>query len=387
MSRRFRSDDTSIWSEKYGPGTAGAATISGTYGVSSQGSYAVGPCSGSSGAYTLTTPSGWGSNVYYVFIHQTQGTGAGNYELNVILSISGTTSTLLYPLQNTYGTGAQVTLMVPYSGITISGTLAAPAWNGSAGGIIALLCSDTTNISGSVTATGKGFRGGNSQPYQGFQGESAIGLGGGDRDYDYVRNGAGGGGGSGNNHETDEKPHGNAGGGGNGSVGQIGYDAYAALGGRYTPEGGTTDGNAGLTDMVFGGGGGGSANIGTYWGTTDGMAGETGGGIIFIISKTINVTGYIYCNGDGQATRIDSRMGYGGGGAGGSILIKSQTASWTNGHLTATGGVTAGTNGDGGVGRIHIDYLLPPSGTTSPTIDSRQDFSLRTRTSTGGIIV
>lgn len=364
MSRMFRSDDTSLWVKKFGDGTVGPATLSGTYGSSNQGAYAIGVCTGTSGETSLTTPNGW-SGAYHVWIHQTQGTGVGNNEFNYISSISGTTSTLLYPLQNTYATGAQVSLLVPYNNITISGSLTPAAWNGTVGGIICLLDLGTTTISGSLTASGKGFRGGPATVGKpGRQGEGSPAAGGTQTN---DANGNGGGGGGANTGTS----NGGGGGGANGANGGAGSTVSGAVG--------VADGNAGLTDIVMGGGGG-SGGSGTSVG-----AGGIGGGIIVIASRVLSNSGSILSSGTNGAGSAEAG---GGGGAGGSILIKTQTA--TLGTITASGGSGGdGTLQDGGagsVGRVHIDYLVSYSGSSTPTLDPRQDFFYRLSQSQSVII-
>jgi len=89
-----------------------------------------------------------------------------------------------------------------------------------------------------------------------------------------------------------------------------------------------------------------------------------------IVSGTINLDGG------------DSGNAYwnGGGGAGGSCLLKCITATLGSGLITAPGGlaVSLGTNrgGVGSVGRIHIDYSKSFTGTTNPTIDSTLDTTI-----------
>jgi hypothetical protein len=392
MSRQFRSDDSSVWADKYGNGQAGATSISGTYGAGT-GGY-VGACSGTSGTTSLTTPNGWG--VAYggwpCLIWQTQSTSnAGVYEFNFITTIVGTTSTLRYTLQNTYSTGAQCILAVPYTNLTISGTLTAPAWDtsSSTGGGIFLLCNGTFTNNSTITAAEKGFIGGRSDHYRGEAGESYYqtrigGYQGGSPWSEGSANYNGGGGGPGNNSDNAFKPNGGGGGGGHatgGGTGNLPGDQ------TYPGYGGGTCGVAGLTTLFMGGGGGGAAtpNYNGYWvPDADYMAGERGGGLVVIMARTFVNNGTISVNGESSTTRVDAgRMGYGGAGAAGSILIKSIIP--TLGTLTANGG---GTGAAGGNGRIHVDYLTSYSITSgSPTPDYRQDFGLRVGTNRGAIII
>jgi len=116
MPRQFRSDDTSIWEEGFGNGSDGAFTIS----TNTTQNPTDAACTGTSGSTTLTaTNAGFGAG-QNILIHQTKGTGMGNYELNVIASYTAGTITLKYPLQNTYVTGAQTIVMGNFTDATIN---------------------------------------------------------------------------------------------------------------------------------------------------------------------------------------------------------------------------------------------------------------------------
>jgi hypothetical protein len=392
VSRQFRSDDTSKWYEGFGLGLAGPATLSGTYGGGVGGYFL--PFTGTSGNYTGAYAGGFSISYggWPCLLHQTQGTGAGNWELNKLTNGAGTTLTFKYPLQNSYTTGAQIILMIPYNGITISGTLTTPAWNGSTGGIIALLDKGTTTITGTVTASGLGFRGGygatgyagTGKCQTGFSGEgatvgiNAYGGGGGSDAGGYVspasgNTGAGGGGGL-----ASRGTDGNTGGGGGGhaTAGSVGVHQTAENPSYNGGEAGAAIGNVGLISLNFGQGGGGGG-IHDYRANNLG-AGGAGGGIIFLLSKNFINSGAITTA--GTTGGVDTGR-CGGGGAGGAVLIKAQTA--TLGTITAaagTGAVGDGnriTNGGAGsVGRIHLDYKNSYSGSTNPTIDVRQDATL-----------
>jgi hypothetical protein len=385
MSRQFRSDDTVPWLYGYGNGSNGSLTISTntTFSTSNAG------CSGTSGTTSLTldAASTFADN-NLVFIHQTRGTGVGNWELNKIASGGGTTSIMLdHDLQNTYtnsgASQAQILELKQYSNVTVNTGInwTAPNWDQNKGGCVVFLCKGTTTITGNIilsgssgtselsggdatgTVSGRGFRNGlgdgtdpvsSNTTSEGTIGDrittqtSANGNGG----------GSGGGGGSGA-------------GGGNGTAGGNGVGATT------NGTGGSTAGNAALTSMVFGGGGGGG-----HWPGRHGSGG-TGAGLSLIITKDISITGTINANG-GSGGSATSGIGdsAGGGGAGGSVIIKAQTATLGTNKITATagaGGTSSGSRpgGAGGVGRIHLDYLNTPSGTTNPTYDGRQDLSLK----------
>ena len=83
-------------------------------------------CSGTSGSTSLTLASaGSFSNQDLVIIHQTRGTGVGNWELNQVASGAGTTTlTLTNDLTNTYtnsgNSKAQILTMPQYSSVMVN---------------------------------------------------------------------------------------------------------------------------------------------------------------------------------------------------------------------------------------------------------------------------
>ncbi|MBI5032504.1 MAG: peptidoglycan DD-metalloendopeptidase family protein [Chloroflexi bacterium] len=313
-----------------------------------------------------------------VLIHQTQGTNAGNYEFGKIASIGSGTLTLQANLSNTYTQGgnshAQVVWVPQYTDVTVQsgGTLTAPAWDGSTGGILIFRALNTTTVSGLISLTGKGFRGGmglqvagNSESYSGESPTSTSAR-------QFTANGTGGGGGrNGGSNGGD----GQGGGGGYATSGQNGTPLYSS-----TPPdgfGGGTTGDAGLTTFVFGGGGGagGGGNL------TVGQNGGQGGGAIILMSQNIVVSGGIRVDGAAGGNGINFG-GYwsmaGGGGAGGAIILKGQTLSLGSNLVTATSGSGGsgggnGGGGAGGVGRIRIEYQNITAGwSTNPSASAQQ---------------
>lgn len=373
--RIFRSDDTSLWADRYGSGSDGAGSLN-TATDATANTTLTGTATGTAG----TAGSGTGfANGKLVLIHQTQGTGAGTWELNKISSVGGGTNwTMAYPFMNTYGTGAQVYLLKQYTTATVntSQTITGQPWGGSTGGIYVLLANisitvtGTINVQGARTAAGNGavpsgggFRGGSSTQSTnsvGNNGESP----GGTSSPSSSANGMGGGGGGGNANFNV------GGGGGYGTAGGAGSGS-GAINGAAGGTGGTVD----LISMHLGGAGGGATGIA---GVGNPFSGANGGGIVILIAPTITVTGSITTNG-GAGT--DQRIN-GGGGAGGSVLLKGQTLVLGSSLITATGGVmtvTPGgseTPGSGGAGIIHADWGTSISGTTSPTVNTRQDLVL-----------
>lgn len=359
--RQFRTDDTSLWNERFGDGSDGALTIS----ADTTDAPIDSACSGTSGATSLTATNASFAANQIILIHQTRGTGAGNWELNKIQSYTAGTITTSYSLINTYGTGAQVLVLKQYSDVTVNSgkTLTAKAWNETVGGIVGLLCNGTITISGTVSASEKGYVYPTAVSNQsaGKYGEGTAGQAG------IVSTSANGNGGGGGGYSSGVFAAG-AGGGGNASAGTNGTGGSGVSGGT----GGNSAGSANLTTMVFGGGGGGGAAGNNSTGGTNGR----GSGLIFFAAKIINVTGSVVANGATGGNASGDNAGGGGGGAGGSIIFKFQTGSLGSNLVTASGGsggskvgLQGGNGGAASTGRIHVDYSVSLSGTTTPTLD------------------
>lgn len=367
---QFRSDDSEAWAEKYGTGADGNKTISADTTDNAPNSTLTGTVGGTSA--TIGSFTGFADGDL-VLIHQSRGTGAGQWELNKIASHSGTALTMRSNLKNTYASGAQIIKLLQYDVVTVDSTKnwAPPGWDGSKGGIIPVLAKTSITVNGtihakgndsitsnSINAAGGGFRGGGGATNtQATQGEGESGVGGGSQ----AANGLGGGGGKQ--------------GSGNGSGGSANH-TVANL----------------VTKFLFGGGGGGhNANTGQ----PAARNGANGGGIILLISPAITITGALSVRG-GKGLVSTSGQGPAGSGGGGCILIKGDNVVLGSSLVLATGqnadtqtlfgdpggaggGSTAGGVGSanlGGSGRIHVDYGSSLSGTTSPTLDSTQDSTL-----------
>lgn len=401
MSRQFRSDDTNEWKEGFGNGSDGSLTYTGGNFGGAVG-YGLAIFTGTSGnTYGTFTDGAYfnGSNGGRVgdiiMIHQCRGTGAGKWELNKIASRSGSTLNLEYPLQNTYSAGAQAVSSGSYKDLTFTGTTTVANWNHQIGGIIFLVANRAITVTGTLTADGGigprgtyntegwyagsttgGFNGGTGRIYinhgstnvAGYRGESAVS----DETITMAAS-AGSGGGGGNVHYEYNWYWSGGGGGGNGTVGTAGDHVGNPGGGAA----GGTDGNVALTDMVFGGAGGGGACAAgnSYVGT-----GSSGAGIIFLMAPTITFTGDVSLDG-GDANPTVASITNGGAGAGGSLLIKGETVVLGTNKATAAGGAgqtpqTGGTHA-GGVGRIHVDYSKSLTGTTTPTLNSTLDTTIK----------
>src|SRR5581483_5905643 len=219
----------------------------------------------------------------------------------------------------------------------------------------------TPENSGSVgPTTGGGFFGGigtntpNAWSGEGYSGPSTIAT----------ANRGDNGGGGGSNGDSGA-------GGGNGTAGANSAGANEI--------GGIVSGNAALTQMVFGGGGGGGQ-------ASNGVgAGGSGGAIGILIAPVITFNQSANLNGGNGGSPGGGRGG--GGGAGGSLLLKGKQISVGSNIITANGGSGGtgpeGNGGSGGVGRIHADYSLTFSGSSTPSIDTRQDLIFN---DTGGAI-
>lgn len=268
-------------------------------------------CSGTQGTNTLTATNASFAAGQEILIHQTRGTNAGTWQRTKISTyVAGTITTrdsLSIDYSSTGNNKAQVRVIPQYTDVTIQSgkTYTAKAWDGTVGGILCFLASGTVTIAGTITADGKGFRGGTGSDNRNksYNGEGTSGP----SIQSTATNGSGGGGASGGDA--------GGGGGGNGAAGSAG-----ASGGG----GGSTSGNSSLTLMTFGGGGGGGCetiDISTM------PSGGNGGGIVAILAEAVLLTGYIYSKGSNGAvgTGSDTSVG-GGGGAGGSVLVKAGSA-------------------------------------------------------------
>lgn len=363
--RQFLTADTSPWNYRFGNGSDGDyAPNTGTDAPIDS------ACTG-----TINTTSLSATNVSFaagqlILIHQTQGTGAGQWELNRVDSYTAGTITLTYPLINSYASGAQVLVMPQLSsGNIVNGeTITGKAWDGTVGGIYAKFCNGTFTIagtlnvagingSGATAGAGIGFRGAAGLANQANQGEGTVGAGGAST----AANGNGGGGG---NSSAGAPGFATGGGGGHATSGATGTTFQGGTAGA----GGGTAGSANLTNAVFGGsGGGGSERTGGGIPATGGGGGG-GGGFTLIIAKSITLTGSVNVNG-GNGGAGGGSGAQTGAGAGGSLLLKGQ--SMVLGTALAT--AVTGTGVAGGTGRIHADYSATITGTTSPTIDTAQD--------------
>jgi len=370
-----------------------------------------------------------------VLIINLQGTSTaygnvGNYETLEVLSVSGTTVTFKTPKINYYGdttsgdtnlgttAGSQRVMLqrVPnYNDVTVNSsmTFSPSAWNGAKGGVIFFRANGAVSVSGSITTSSLGYRGGVARTNDygragGDGGEAFSGLGGtgGTSAFTTGGNGAagggagvttggvpgvagngitGGGGGTytGGTPGTGSATSGGSGGGGGAHHGGggggygTGYATNASSNGSTSLGGnGGTYGESSLSKLYFGSAGGGGGN----WNATvdGGGAGANGGGIIYVGATSLTVSGSIVSNGatgsNGYTCASGRYNGGGGGGAGGSIYLQANSAVLGSSLVGVNGGsggsgCSTGTltyyGGAGGLGRIVVSYASSYSGSTA----------------------
>jgi len=328
-----------------------------------------------SGDTTITVSDATGfSEDDEILIMQMQNSGggeAGTYEFKHISSISGNGITLSSSLDNSYfsgsfdsvdATASQIIRVPQYTTVTIDSgnSITAPAWDGYTGGIVVFRAETVTvNSGGIIDVSEKGYRGGAYGPsnnLDGYQGESCLGKGVGGGGYGLGKlNNAGGGGSY------------ICGGGGEYGGGATNSDPWTGSGDTYARKGevyGTVD----LSQIFFGSGGGGQWN-GNDPAHSDG---GNGGGIIIVYANSIVApTDSFLANGETTNGIQYGSYSYGSsGGAGGSIFLYARTIQGGTNFCRAIGGLgnhlPQRVGGDGGVGRIRLDYNTL-EGTTTPS--------------------
>jgi uncharacterized repeat protein (TIGR01451 family) len=356
----------------------------------------------------------YGQAGVFEFVAATGGISGGTVGIKGAGAGGGT----LFSYANADQAGANVSqryqvIRVPsYSSATVTGTLNAQPWDGRAGGILAMEVSGKLNFTGTMDATGKGFRGGaalrkpgaalnaantdyanlSTIAAHGLKGEGSHGTpiqvwngtaitvnttegypggdtargapgsaGGGATDDDPSKNdyNSGGGGGAG------------GGAGGNGGKSWNSTKVVGGLGGVPAPQQAT-----GSHLLLGAGGGAGSDNDAETLGAG---AGGVGGGMVLVRAGTLIGTGSIAAQ--GTSTPDTANDGAGGGGAGGSVGVLLTTPAGTAVKIDVSGGAGAnawpnqgqagaapfaqhGPGGGGGGGSIHTNV---PTGTRTVT--------------------
>ena len=287
--------------------------------------------------------------------------GAGTFEYGTIASIGAGSVTLSAGLANSYSTSGnvQVVRVASYGSVTVDGTVTAPAWNGSTGGVVAIDASGTLTLSANISASLLGFRGGTlgaREPtfdcidsdfvYTDFAfagaGNKGEGIAKIDSTNSSYRGKRANGGGGGNPVDSGGGGGGNYGAGGNGGHedSRCG-DTNGGLGGAAL--------SYGTTKLFMGGGGGSGSKEGTQ--TITGTA-TAGGGMIFLRAGTlVGNGGTIQAN--GASGSANAGHGSDGGGAGGAIAIRATSVSGT---------VTVQANGGSGGSDVGNSYARGPGG-------------------------
>lgn len=393
-----------------GAGTAGCATRTVTTASYAGGNLATGYQAGAWEYCTATTAAGASVGVACA------GAGGGTVNAYQSTASTGTASAGNY----TY----QVIRVPQYSNVSLTANLLPLAWNGSAGGVLAVQASGTITMAGfNLDASSRGFRGGGQtfiapygapllDPTNGssfylaptgsvaaspggeregsFKGEGIAGtprlVYNGTAQVDNTIDGYPGGsrgrgapgnaGGGGNNQNAGGGGGGNGGLGGNGGGGWNDASRPTTFrdSGGFGGDGASRTGNnlALSVSRIIMGGGGGAGHV-DGGGTTceNGGWGGNGGGIIILRARTLSGTGSLLANGaNGFAPYTTGACtdAAGGGGAGGTILAAVGTglASRT---LQSNGGSGANSSytehGPGGGGGGGVNYYNSGVGTPS----------------------
>ncbi len=295
----------------------------------------------------------------HILLYQTvgtngNGTGAGNWELNGVKSVEGSTVQLVKPLKNTYvdngnNSGrSQAVVAASYNNLEIvSGGILRPSKlldvDGKSGGITYVRSQTVTvHAGGRIHADWAGFDAQNSSQDAGDSecntqpNNSSSG-----------NNNCSGGGGGTSSYCT-------GGGGGNKTAGKD-QTQQGNCNNSHRGKGGTAKGDANATVLTMGGAGG-QAD-----GNNCSSSYASGGGLVVIGASVLTVKpgGQISANGRGHNT-------WGcGGGAGGSVAIFADTVV-NEGTVEAKGapGAPKPNNsyadaGDGGEGWVHIKDVIP----------------------------
>jgi hypothetical protein len=293
--------------------------------------------------------------------------GVGRFEYARVETVSANGLRLTAPLQYGYTAGETQVVSVPeYTELEVrqGATLRAMPWDGSRGGILAVLVSGRLRNDGVITVEGAGFRGGAFLNHPGLNGcsemDEPVASGGAYKGEGLVSGRFGTASGRGNlaNGGGGGVCH-NAGGGGGSHIGAGGQ------GGRSGPVDNERDvgglGGAPLVylpheRLVFGGGGGageGNNSVGT--------GGGAGGGLMLLRAMEVRGVGVYRANGaTPPPTSADD--GAGGGGAGGAISLRAQQEIEC-GRMEARGGAGGnvsepsfplGPGGGGGGGVIFL---------------------------------
>ncbi|MEM6396935.1 MAG: PKD domain-containing protein [Bacteroidota bacterium] len=293
--------------------------------------------------------------------------GLGLYEINETIFASGDTLFLDKSLVNDYAlSGLTQVVLLPLQDTYMAPTLSAPDFDGSLGGAIFLMARNKLEITGEISAAGRGYSGGgdliSNSNCNAFTAAN---------DYFYplgnwrgAPKGSGGaplpdgrelgrgpllnGGGGGNDHNT--------GGGGGANVTRGGTGATNETPGLFTCNGNFAGiGGYGLPNdpnRLFMGGGGGSGHSNN---NAD-NAGGPGGGLIILLADTIDFGPNASLLAQGLAAETIGGDGGGGGGAGGTIALSANVLVGNPLAVDLSGG------GGGQVDNENFDRCMGPGG-------------------------
>jgi gliding motility-associated-like protein len=333
----------------------------------------------------------------HLFGQITDKASAGKYEIIIIKAVNQIQNIIVFNtlLLNNYNIkeGVQLIKIPSYYNAIVNSELTCDAWNGSTGGVLAIIVNDTLFVDDLISSNAKGFRGADLVNSSGDCAESDSAY---YRSYYFDDSETEAGKkGEGIAKNSDEYMKGmgawaNAGGGGNarfsggggGSNGEVGgpggnddvlcnTPAYSVpywegLGGRkgYKLYFAVND------STVFMGGGGGS---GTQSGAYSASNGGNGGGIIIILAETIvSNNGSISSNGENVEGTVTASGG-GGGGAGSIILdvadyindLQIDIIGGNGGWTSPLGASYTGPGGGGSGGMLLFANSSLPANVTS----------------------
>ncbi len=340
----------------FGTGSDGPLTVAGDVTVNS---YTTPTATAATGSLSLTVEdAGDFDDNDEVLVIQMRGPGAGSYGFHNVTVVGPTlqlSPALTFDCITTGGAVCQVVRVPQYESVTLlsGGRIVAKGWDGATGGVVALRSQGKVLVpaSSSISADGRGFRGGVGHPSAYGQGTSGESYDGAQSQSTSANYGGGGGGGGGPTNVGAA-----AGGGAHATAGGDGADVN--YGSEIPGAGGIPYGDD-LPGTLFAGSGGGGGGHDQESGSPG--DGGPGGGIILIFATEISGGGEVVARGaEGVSGCCGGEQGGGGGGAGGSVRLVAPTievaavrASGGAGG-SASNGSWPSTGGSGGDGRIWL---------------------------------
>jgi gliding motility-associated-like protein len=307
---------------------------------------------------------------------------AGNYEFNLIKSKTGNNIELLNTVLKSYDipNGRVQLIRVPYyEKVITNAILTCLPWDGTKGGVLVLNSQDSVILYSDIDVSGKGFRGGSDPfsnptpfhcnesqffypPNPDLASQKGEGVAEVSASKSFGRGALANGGGGGNSHNSGGGGGGNAGAGGMGGYQYEGVPCNTTVPFDNRGLGGKSLMYTNAENKIFMGGGGGagqSNNVEGFQGD-----GGTGSGIVIIIADKLKSNGHkILANGNGAKPCLGGGVGchegMGGGGAGGTALLKInsyidpvsiETVGGKGGDMTTSGFLKVGPGGGGGGG-------------------------------------